>query len=94
MKDILINENYDVSIENGDFKVGNSENQQVEMILFSKQGEWKTSPELGCDIERAKNGSISRFLDRKIRVQLDSDGFEVEKLNITTEGIQLNGKYR
>lgn len=93
MKDLLLTEDYDLQIKNGDFLIGDSQEQSVELILISKQGEWKMNPATGCDIHSAKNGTIGRFLDRKIRVQLDADGFQLENLSLTDKGIDISGKY-
>ncbi len=92
MKDIII-EDFDLEFNNGDFAVGESKSQSVEMLLISEQGEWKEHPEAGCGIASVKNGVIDRFLDRRIRVQLEADGFGVGKLAITEQGIELNGNY-
>ncbi len=93
MKDFLLDENGDLKIVNGDFVIGDAEEQTVERILISKPGEWKEYPQVGCDIQKAFNGVIDRFLERNVRVQLESDGFEIEKLNITEGGIELKGSY-
>lgn len=93
MKDILIRD-FQLQIgKNGDFEIGTAENQSVEMLLISSQGEWKEYPEAGCDIVSAKNGTIDRFLDRRVRVQLEADNFKIETLKITEKGLQLNGQY-
>ena len=58
MKDILIHDFQLQISKNGDFEIGTAENQSVEMLLISNQGEWKEYPEAGCDIVSAKNGTI------------------------------------
>lgn len=92
MKDFIVNE-YDLETEGGDFVTGESESQAVELVLLSKQGEWKQFPETGCDIGKSRNGAINVLLERNIRVQLQADGFSIEKLKITETGIEINGKY-
>lgn len=93
MKDIALDNSNDLKIINGDFVVSDSAGQCVQLILISKQGEWKEFPQVGCDIEQAKNGVIGRFLERDIRVQLEADGFSVEKLRVTEKGVELKGDY-
>ena len=93
MKDLLLDENGDLAIVNGDLLIGDASTQSVQLILTSKPGEWKEFPLVGCDIERALNGAISRFLEQNIRVQLEADYFKIEKLQITEKGIDLNGTY-
>ncbi len=92
MTDIVL-EDYDARISSGDFAVADSQSQNVELILYSKQGEWKQNPAVGCDILIAKNGVIDRFLDREIRVQLNADGFQIEQLNLRETGIEISGEY-
>lgn len=93
MKDIQLTDDYDLSIKNGDFVIGNSEERHVEHLLISKQGEWKNSPLTGCNIQTAKNGSITRMLDRHIRIQLEADGFNLDTMKISEKGIQITGNY-
>lgn len=92
MKDILL-ENDDLQVVNGDFFVGDSQNQSVELLLGTMQGQWKQHPEAGCGLSKAQNGVIDRFFQRNIRVQLEADGFSIEKLNINEQGIDLSGNY-
>ncbi|EKB58400.1 hypothetical protein [Bergeyella zoohelcum] len=93
MKDSTLNQNYDVQIENGDFIVSDSQNQSIELLLSSAQGEWKESPLTGANLHKAKHGKIDRDLYRHIGVQLKADGFNATKLQITTNGIDLQGSY-
>nr|DAJ30004.1 MAG TPA: hypothetical protein [Caudoviricetes sp.] len=93
MKDIVL-EDDDLKIVGGDLFVGDSSQQGVELLLRSMQGEWKEHPDTGCALEKAQGGSIDRFFVRNIRVQLEADGFSVDKLNVTTQGIELNGNYK
>ena len=92
MNDFLLTEDRSLRIENGDFVIGNSDSQAVELLLISKQGEWKQNPEAGCNIGAAINGVIDRFLERNVRVQLESDNFKIDKLAITETGIELIGE--
>lgn len=93
MNDLLLTQDYDLEIKNGDFVIGDSQEQSVELLLMSNQGEFKLNPEAGCNILSAKNGTIGRLLDREIRVQLEADGFQLENLKITENGIDVSGKY-
>lgn len=94
MKDIIVTTEYDLEVAGGDFVANESTAQHVEMLLLSKQGEWKESPITGCNIQQAQNGSITRALDRHIRIQLEADGFSAEVLQITEKGINIKGKYK
>lgn len=93
MKDFLLDAEGDLNIENGDFVLGESDFQHLELILKSEQGQWKEHPELGANLHKAQSGVIDRFLNRDIRVQLEADGFALDELNITEMGIEVTGKY-
>lgn len=93
MKDILLDETGDLAIVGGDFKIGDSAEQSVQQVLISGPGEYKEFPQVGCDIGKQINGVINRFTERNIRVQLESDGFRIEKLKLTEKGLDLKGDY-
>lgn len=93
MKDIQLTNEYDLVVKNGDLVIGDSDEQHVELLLLSQQGEWKASPLTGCNLMRAKNGTIDRMLDRHIRIQLEADGFDLEEMNISPKGLQIKGQY-
>lgn len=92
MNDFKLNDN-NLVFKNGDIAIGESNETHVEHLLISRQGEWKQSPLVGCDIWKAKNGNITRMLDRHIRIQLEADGFQLESMNISPEGINIKGQY-
>lgn len=80
VKDIIL-EDYDLVIENGDFKVSNSDNQHIELICITDVGHWKEYPLLGVGIEKyiASSGQTEP-LKRAIKVQLASDGYKVAQV--------------
>lgn len=92
MNDLLLTD-FDLEIKNGDFVIGDSENQSVELLLVSSPGDWKQYPQVGCDIQKSLKGNISRFLERNISVQLQADGFKIDSLEISDTGINLQGSY-
>lgn len=93
MQDVILGSNHDLKIHNGDFAIGDSTEQNVELIFISTPGEWKEHIETGVSIERAANGSLDRFLDRTIRVQMEADGYKISKLAITETGVSIDGSY-
>ncbi len=93
MQDVILGSNQDLKIHNGDFAIGDSTEQNVELIFISTPGEWKEHIETGVSIERAANGNLDRFLDRTIRVQMEADGYKISKLAITETGVSIDGSY-
>lgn len=93
MMDILLDQNRDLKIENGDFVIDDSTDQNVELLFISSPGEWKEHIDAGIAIKRSSNGNIDRFVDRTIRVQMGADGYGITKLVITEQGVTIEGSY-
>jgi hypothetical protein len=81
IKDIILDENLDLVIENGDFKISNSDMQHIELICITDVGHWKQSPLLGVGIQKyiASSGQQDA-LKRAINIQLASDGYKVNQI--------------
>ncbi len=76
MKDLLLNEDNDLSIVNGDFQIGESQQQEIESILISFKSEFKNTPLLGAEISRMlKARSTRQGITREVNEQLQYDGF-------------------
>lgn len=93
MTDLILDGNQDLEIHNGDFVIGESTEQNVELIFISTPGEWKEHIETGISIERAANGNLDRFLVRTIRVQMEADSYKISKLTTTEAGVSIDGSY-
>ncbi len=91
--DILLDDDFDLQIKDGDLVIGDASSQNVKMLLLASQGEYKDHPEVGIGIEKSKNGAITRFMERDIRIQLENDGFDLEELTINEKGIGVKGSY-
>lgn len=76
VQDILIDDDADLRIENGDFVVGDSDQQHVVLLINTFAGHWKQFPTCGVGIIQymasAGQGSV---LKRSINVQLTADGY-------------------
>ena len=85
-RDIVLDENNDLKIVAGDFLTGETEMQEVGLILQSYQGEWKENPMIGCNLVKEIRGNINPIKrERDIRVQMRLDGKSYDKIkqNIT-----------
>jgi len=82
VKDIIL-EDYDLVIENGDFKVSSSDNQHIELICITDLGHWKEYPLVGVGIQKyiASSGQ-TESLKRTINVQLSADGYNVSQVEV------------
>jgi hypothetical protein len=84
-QDILLTTDYDLAISDGDFVIGESDNQHIELIIQTATGAWKQFPTLGVGIIRysGSTGQINT-LRREINVNLKADGY----INIDTRLLQ------
>lgn len=92
VKDIIL-EDFDLVIENGDFKVADSDMQHIELICITDLGHWKEYPLLGVGIEKyiSSSGQMDA-LKRSINIQLASDGYKVSQIliNGTNESFEYS----
>lgn len=87
VKDIILEDN-DLIIENGDFKIGESDQQSIELIIDSYLGHWKESPLCGVGVDLFLNSSGQQLaLKRAISVQLEADG--MINVNVTSNSSEL-----
>jgi len=87
-KGILLNENNEPVIINGSMLVGDSELQEVAIILGMNQGDQKFNPMLGPNLMQLIKTSAPRFdIEQRTRVHLAKDGKDYQsikdKLKIT-----------
>jgi NurA-like 5'-3' nuclease len=83
--DIGFNDEGEFLVENGDFKIIDSNTAHAKSITQATKGDWKMNPEIGCDLLKYLNGSGSNestILYQIIRKQLENDGFKVQDLTV------------
>lgn len=91
-KDILLDDNFDLIIENGDFKIGNSDIQHIQLICITDLGHWKQSPLQGVGIHNYISSSGQQAaLKRNISIQLAADGYKVNE--VILKGINEDFEY-
>ncbi len=78
-KDLLVNE--DLMILDGDFIIGESQLQEVEIILTLSQGELKQDPLLGANLMSYQNSSkSSQEIKSNVSIALQRDGKDYNKI--------------
>lgn len=81
MKDILLDDDGDLKLENGDFVIGDSLEQEVALLLQLNKGEIKLDPLVGCDLIKIMKSNASNIEIKKIvKLQLSRDGKNYETL--------------
>lgn len=90
MIDILL-EADDIWIENGDLVVGDSDQQDVELILDAHPGEWRQWPLLGMGISQYLNmpADLAR-IQRDAAAALRYDGFQKTTLRVVAGQLVVN----
>lgn len=93
MKDIIMNA--DLEFQNGDFAIGESQNQHTEHIIIAHKGEYKEMPEIGVGIEQMLNAETSTEFLIETKKNLEYDGQKVKNISFTHEGkINIDAKYK
>jgi len=89
-KDIQLDVNDDLIIQNGDFIIGESLFQEVGILLRLNQGELKSDPLLGPNlIELEKGAASGKEFKTRVRLHLQRDGKDYQQLK---EKIQFTFK--
>lgn len=90
MEDILLDENNDLLIKDGDFVVGDSQEQEVAAIIRANQGEYKNDPVIGAGLYRMiQSNATDADVKAKIKLHLERDGKDFEEIKEVI-GINVN----
>ncbi len=90
--DLKLKDN-DLVIEGGDFIISESDSQHIEDTINAFPGWWKQHQKDGVGIFAYLNSSgRQQELARKIKLELQSDGYNVERpiIDISQDGIKVN----
>jgi len=91
MKDVLLDENDDLIILNGDFLIGESEMQDVGIITRLVQGNLKWDPVLGPNLITMMNSNKSPAdIKNKMKLHLQRDNKDYNKIK---KKLDINGEY-
>lgn len=74
-------------------RLGDTLRQNQALILVLHQGELKERPEIGVGIEDMLLDNDTLYWRSRIREQLELDNQNVDKVRITTGGIEINASY-
>lgn len=74
MKDIKLADDLDLLVENGDFVIGTSDEQELSALLLSAPGIFKNAPLIGADAQRYLLSGDTASLMARINRQLKADG--------------------
>jgi len=80
MIDILLNEQHDIAIANGDLVLGDARVQQQQVLLLSKKGDFKQYPTTGIGIQQYINDDEPAKMVSDVVSQFTADGILVNKV--------------
>lgn len=79
--DLLLNDENDIQIANGDFVIGESLTQEVALILKSSQGEWKSDPLTGANLIQLINSNVDETsLRKRVKLHLQRDNKDYNEI--------------
>ena len=73
--------------------IGDTLYQNQYLILKAQKGEFKENPTLGCGIDDLANDEDMDSWQKLIREEFSKDGLKVDKLSITTSGMEVKADY-
>ena len=88
-KDILLDENNDLQIVDGDFVIGDNDLQLVKHVLTAFKGEYKNAPTLGVGIAFLKGGQLTQRLKREMKLQLESQGLDLKTVELIGDELKI-----
>lgn len=91
VKDIILGEDGDLLIVNGDFAIGDSLTQDVSRILIMNKGELKSDPLLGCNMIELMNSESSKTnIETIVKLNLQRDGKDYNEVKSVLK-LNVNG---
>lgn len=93
MKDLLLDENFDLVFENGDLVIGESSEQHQNLLLLTKKGDWKENPTIGVGINGVLKDDAESDITSIIRVEFQKDGMKVNGIFLTENEIRIDANY-
>lgn len=87
-KGILLSDNGDLLITNGNLTIGDSDDQNVTSILSAVKGEIKENPLLGVGLINYVNKQNNNLeqLKREVSVNLKADGYNIDRFSLDESG--------
>lgn len=92
--DILLDEDGDLLIKNGDLAIGESTQQHERLLLLCQKGELKLHPLVGVGIRDYLNDENPQNLKTEIRRQFKADGLVIKDLKADAKGVNIKANYK
>ncbi len=92
--DILFDETGDLAVSGGDLLTGDATMQHQADLLSAFEGEYKQFPTTGVGLSNFLNDEDTREMGRKIRMQFDRDGIQINTMTVTGGLVNIKAIYR
>lgn len=86
MIDLLLDEDFDLMVKEGDFALGDGTEQHKACLLLAHKGHYKQHPVVGVGLTRYLNDAGSDP-ESEIELQWRLDGMEVEAISVSPQGV-------
>ncbi len=90
MKDLLLNTDGDLLVVDGDFAIGESNGDDIQLIIASTPGDWKQYPSCGANATAEINNSDAYPFKLRIEEQLKADGFTVNSVKLNNGEVEVD----
>jgi hypothetical protein len=95
MTDIILDENGDLDLTNGDLNIGFSDNRHQEHILMASKGDYKEFPELGVNIVQMLGDDNYTGVLIDAKKNLEYDGMKINNIRFEEDGnLNIDGNYK
>lgn len=93
MEDILLDQDFDLLIQNGDLVIGPSSEQHQQLLLLSNKGDWRQFPMVGVGVREYLKDEDENSMVGEIKEQFEMDGMEVKDIRIANGQIGIDAYY-
>ena len=93
MNDLLLNENGDLFIINGNLIVAESTIQHQRLLLETTKGDWRENPLAGVGAAGFLKDDLQGELFSEIKKEFEKDGMQVTNITLDDENIIINAAY-
>ena len=95
MQDLILDQDGDLKIQNGDFAIGESTIQHQHHIIIANKGEYKEHPEVGVGIGDAILTERPKRILTEIKRNLEYDGMRVKQVRFEDDqSITIDAQYK
>lgn len=94
MKDILLGSARDLLIVDGDLVIGYSDEQQQHLLLLTKKGELKQSPDVGVGLSSFLKDDDTGSMISEVNRQFTKDGMIVRAVKYVKGILNIDASYR